>query len=187
MPDGLQHRRLHLQSRATGSHTRSSADPITAEALYPRWRGLLAFRRHRHRRNRHGVHGFGVRAAATRRTVPQPDPVGRHRMGYPGSSGGDRRRAEPTARLVHRRRIPPADGAGNRSVPPPWSEANQIRAEQLRIPHRANALQRSKHRLQRSRTLESNGTSARSTAPTSSSIEPTTPPRPGTMSNRLPG
>lgn len=70
-----------IRPASLGTLAGTGGDPITAEALYPRLGELLQAARHNHRRNRHMLHGPGIRTPSPGRYVPQPDAVGSHRMG----------------------------------------------------------------------------------------------------------
>ena len=122
-------------------------DPITADALYPRWADFFRPDECDHHRHLDLVAGFGVRATAQRHGLSQPNPVSVDRMGDPGGFRRRGRCSGSSADPDHRRRFSSDDRSGDqpvRSAPAP----DCLRAQQLWPSQRATPVQGHGPRLQ---------------------------------------
>ena len=140
-------------------------DPITADALYPRWANF--FRPDDVIMTDTGTSSLGLAFAQLPNgaRVSQPNPVGVDRM---GDSGGVRRRDRRPGSSTgpdHRRRFAPDDRSGDQPVRSAWAAPDCLRAQQLRLSQRAHVVQGHAAGLQRHRSLELRRASARDGLP----------------------
>ena len=129
-------------------------DPITAAAMYSRYRDFLKPTRSDCHRERQFHLGDRPAPAARRRGGALPDPLGLDRMGHRGHAGDRSGRPIATDRALHRRGLTPAHCRRRRHDGTQRFEADHLRPQQRGLHGRAGTRDESGLGLQRPRPLE---------------------------------